>query len=167
MGTYTLKAGASIDVLTPKEHAEEMEKTRKVIRDGLGANVIRGMQQITSDAAGNVGGGINGNGVLLYETPLGYRAGLHRVSIAAPSPYTPVNPVNQGWLGWYKGGPSMASLVMFTPSSGTAVVPFVWSEGNHSAPVFTSGETLVLVGSGLPANLQMGISYQLTLYEVI
>jgi hypothetical protein len=166
MTKHKLQAGVEIDFLSGKEYREEQEKTRHKITRTIEGHFYTGTTQIASDATGNVGGGINGSGVVLYETPVGFLAALHRVSVAAQG-YTPLVPMNTGYLNWYRGGPSSASLVMFTPNTGaTGVLPFVWSEGRASAPVFRPGEILVLNGASLAANTQIGISYQFSLWEV-
>lgn len=166
MAKYELRAGAEIDILTPAEHAKRMDKTDKEFRNSLDGEALTGTQQIATDAAGNVGGGVNGPGVTLYEAPAGMTAHLHRVTMSANG-FTPILPVSSGWLAWYRGAPSSGSLVMFTPSSGTGVIPFVWSEGRHSAPIFRPGEYLVLSGAGLPASLQVGIAFQFTLRKIV
>lgn len=165
MAIYKLQAGAELDVLSPREHDEHIQRSTTAIVKSVEGEYLTSTQQVTVDATGNLGGGPNGNGTLLYETPPGFLAILNRVTMDAQG-YSPNAPMNSGYIKWHRGGPSSGSLVMFTPATGSAVLPFVWSEGRYAAPVFRSGEQLVLVGAGLPVNATIGIAFQFALFEV-
>lgn len=164
MAKFALKAGAEIDVLTSKELKAEVDSIRQQMANGIKRDWFTTGEIVTVDSNGSLGVSPDGNliGVPLYTCPTGRCAELHRIAITANG-YDPSNPLTTGWLQWDRGNPSLTSLIMIV--GGGVTLPTVVVEGTGAA-VVRNGEHIVVSGKGLPANLQLGISLQLRLFDV-
>ncbi len=146
--------------------ANTVENTSKqpLITPGImfGTITRRIVATITTDATGNVGGGMTGAGFPLFDIPTGMSAKLHRTTLTAGQ-YTPLAPLTTGQLAWYWNQPGAGSLVMFLPAGG-AVAPIVITEG-FDASWGSDGDQLVVVGAGLPVNLTLTFTFQVEQLE--
>lgn len=160
-----LVAGAEIDVLSPEEHKAQTDRTLALLKKldkGDPTPLDRGGQLVV-DAAGNLGGGLGGPGQELYKPPVGMYASIHRWALATTS-HTPIAPLNQGWIMFYRGSPSSDALIAFAPAGGsTAVAPYVISEGD-GAKILRNGQPIIALGAGLPANQQIGWTLQIRIW---
>jgi hypothetical protein len=160
-------AGAEADILSEPEYRAGVDAIRgslHKVEDKINGLVPR-LDRLDSavfnaDAAGNVGGGATGPGTAVSACPLGQSAKLHRISLTAAG-FTPTAPLTQGWIAWYRNAPSATGLVMFLPVGTTAVAPVVIVEGQHDAALLRDGDSLVVVGAGLPANQAFGMAFQI------
>jgi hypothetical protein len=165
MAEYELRAGAKVELLSSAEMSDEFDKLRKLLetwRRETAPTIRKASHQLTTDAAGNIGGGISGPEKVIYRCPVGYEAFIHRLRITATG-YTPAAPLTTGQAYIGRNGPSISTVELFLPVSGT-VAPVIITEGSNSAVQLLSGETLVIYGSGLPNNLAMFFGLQLRLW---
>lgn len=162
-----LKAGASIDVLSPKEHKEQTDRLLEELkRAARGPLVDLTSAIVATDAAGALGGGLTGPGIVVYTCPMGRTARLHRFSITTDAA-TPSAPVAAGWLSIYRNQPGPTALVHAFPQPGSAtLLPIVQTWGGETAPVFRSGDRIMLAGAALPVSTKIGVTLQLCLYEL-
>lgn len=170
MATTVLKAGAQIDVLTPadmKHHTDRLvHELSRIARDPV--VLRRGPREvITTDAGGNLGGGAQGPGIELYRCPVGTFAQLQRFSLSAPpgASGSPGTALTTGWVALYVSTPASDALVNFTPQgpAGSVVLPFMFEEGDGAVKI-QNGESLLLVGAGLPASSTYGCLTQVRLW---
>lgn len=83
-----IEAGAEFDALTPGELERELERLRRELHEDLGPGrplLDTFSATPSTDAAGNLGGGLTGNGLPVYTVPTGRIARLHRVALADPT----------------------------------------------------------------------------------
>lgn len=168
MATFELKAGASVDLLTPEELDSTMGPIQELLAaikaDMGGPTVIKGGDEVATDGSGLLGGGLaTGAGHVIFRCPVGYEAFVHRLKVTATG-YTPTVPLTTGEVLICRNGTSIAAMEAFLPVSGV-VAPVVMTEGGTSAIQLLSGETLVVVGDGLPVNTNFFFGLQLRLWK--
>lgn len=165
MGQTELRAGATIELLDKSELHAEVDALKRFLRDldPPPPTVIKATAELTTDGAGNLGGGSSGPGVRIYQTPLGYEAFVHRLRVLAVG-YSPSAPLTTGNVFVSRNGPTLSTVEYFLPTSGT-VAPVIVTDGSNAAVQLVSGETLVAYGSGLPDNLTIFVGLQLRLWK--
>jgi hypothetical protein len=153
-----LRAGATIDLLTPEEHKRDLERVvadfEQHMRDFEGETIIHS-SAFTVDASGGTSTGpYNGYGV--YRVPVGFDAFLTRIAFDF-------------------AGSSAKSTVSVdvrvcadqnTPSTLRAiynVVPAVFEASKSHAPYFGGGSVIVVSMQGMTANTEMYVNTQLIL----
>lgn len=164
MAEYELRAGAKIELVTPEEHREAfrpLEELVKQLKDQT-PTIIKSSAEVSTDSSGNLGGGLAGQGTVVYTCPVGWEAFVHRLRITATG-YTPNSPLTTGQVWISRNGPSISTVEYFLPVSGN-VAPVVMTEGSNSAVQLLSGETLVVWGDGLPDSLNFFFALQLRLW---
>lgn len=171
MGEVKLEAGAMMDLLSGTEYqkgtTDLIGKLDQIVQ-GLAEAQLGDIAQnvtanVTSDGSGNVGGGVNGAGAILWRVPQGFNARLFRGAVATPGS-TPAAPITTGWMAMYADQPGISGLVMFLPVGGV-VAPLVWTDGRHNAAYLADGQQLVVIGAGLPANTQFGFRFTVSLFD--
>jgi hypothetical protein len=171
MATTVLRAGAEIDVLSPGDLEAAVDRVLSHMERGhqLGPTILRRgpRETIVVDGGGNLGGGAAGPGIEIYRCPVGTYAIMHRFSLAASpgASGSPSVPLTAGWVALYVSTPSSDALVTFAPqtSSSTLVLPLVISEGNGAIKI-QNGESIQLVGGGLPPGATLGCLTQIELF---
>jgi hypothetical protein len=160
-----LRAGATVDLLSPDEHHEEMQRVVNAVRELRSPpTIIDHVENVATDAGGLLGGGANGAGEVIYACPPGIaQVRVVRGSVAAPG-FTPAAPLAAGWIVYYRDRPGPGNQAMILPAAGTTVLPVVFTEGDASAIRLRAGERLAVAGEGLPANLRIAFAFQLA-YE--
>lgn len=170
MGRAELKAGAVLDLASGKEldelggricdaiatTAHEPPLTEFVTANGL------------VDAGGALGGGVGGDGLVVFTVPTGRHAQIHRLAIT-DDVATPVAPQAAGWLMGWRNRPGPTSLVYVLPedqpaSAVQSVYPVAIVDGG-SGPVLKDGDKLVFTGAGLVAGRTIGFALQARLWE--
>lgn len=129
-----------------------------VLRTPTPVKIARSVQ---ADDHGCIGSGLDApNPREIWRCPMSTEAWLHRITITSPD-YTPNNPLTEGQL-LFTGG--TGQVIIFTPQPPeTNVLPAQFVEGHLSAPHLSSGETLLLVGDQLPADLLLRVDLQVLL----
>lgn len=121
---------------------------------------IKVSQSFNVSAGGIIGGGLSApSPVSLYSCPLSAEAWLHRIAITAPT-YGPSNPLKTGQIVCL--GSTSGETIFFLPIAGS-IAPIQIVEGRLSAPHLNSGETIGLVGDGLPASISIRVDMQIIL----
>lgn len=167
MGEYELKAGAKIELLDKAELHDEMAELRSVLARMAPRppTIVKAERTLVSDSAGNIGGGITGPGVVVYQCPLGYQGFVHRFRVTATG-YTPSTPLTTGEAWVARNGPTLSTVEFFLPISGV-VAPLVLAEGSNSAVQLGPGERLLLFGGSLPVDLTLFVGLQLRLWRSV
>lgn len=114
----------------------------------------------TTDATGTLGGGIANPlpNLQLYECPVSSEAWVNRITLTAPT-FGPSNPLKTGEIIVFG---SLGEVLVFYPQNGV-IAPVQIVEGKHSAPHLNPGESMMVVGDGLPANQAIRFDLQLIL----
>lgn len=171
---YELRAGASIDLLTPDELRggldEVCSRLLAAYQHANRRNIARHTAAATVDQSGNLGGGYTGPGVELYTCPLGYAARLTRLALT-DSQSTPAAPLNDTAatatppsIQLYRNGVSQDRIELAYPTApGNNVCPVIGHWAEHSAVHLQGGERLYAAGSGLPEGDTIYIALQVTL----
>jgi hypothetical protein len=114
---------------------------------------------VTANSSGTIGGGFTTpNPVLLWQCPMSHEAWINRFTITSPQ-YSPANALTTGEAMFMT---NLSTPVYFLPIGGD-VAPVQINEGRLSAPHFSAGEQLVVVGDALPANVSLRVDLQITL----
>jgi len=157
--------GVDFDTVTPDELEQAVEPIRKAIVSlQRPPDVLRVPATVTTDASGNVGGGANGQGLIIWEVPVGMRADITRVVLAGGG-YTPAAPLTSGWLILCRNAAAAPPDWFWPASASGTLIPSLWenSAGGNAVRV-ASNERLVAVGAGLPANLTFNLTLQIVQY---
>lgn len=162
MGKQKFAIGGELDLLTPAEMGRATDQiTKAVIGLRQAPFVDHEIAVVYTDAGGLLGGGQNGPGLPVYRVPTGRRVDIQRLSLDSPA-YTPATQLTAGWIRATAdaGG---GGLIYLWPGSGTVVLPSLYTDGD-SAPRLNGGQRLMLVGAGLPANLEIVTFLQVRLW---
>jgi hypothetical protein len=164
MAEYELKAGAKIELTSTDEMQAMLSPIEKLLRQAIerAPTIIKTSAEITTDGSGNLGGGLSGPGQIIYTCPAGHEAYVHRLKVTAAG-YTPTSPLTTGNILVCRNANTAATLEQFFPVAGT-VAPVIITEGSHSCMQLGHSETLVVAGTGLPANLNMFLALQIRLW---
>lgn len=82
MADFELRAGAKLSLLSDHESRQEFDRLRRAITAaGFPPTTELVNDVVAVDGNGNLGGGINGQGAVLYQVPTGRTALLHRVQV--------------------------------------------------------------------------------------
>jgi hypothetical protein len=155
--------GAELDLLSPADMGHATDQiTRALIGTRQAPVIDRETTVVFTDAAGNLGGGAQGAGVAVYRVPTGRRVDINRAGLSSPA-YTPATPLATGWIIAAADTGNAPPIYLF-PGSGTTVLPSLYSDVD-SAPRLVGGQRLVLVGAGLPANLEIVVLLQVRLWS--
>ena len=165
MAKTSLRAGESLETLTQTELREELEGFRRAMlsdAEGRVATVICGF---TTDAAGAVNPP-NGSSSAppIYDVNLGWQETIHRLSVSDQA-HTPDNPLSGANIGiaFYRNRIDAANLLYFTPEPGqTWVIPQLFTEGFHTAPVLRGGDLIVVQAKGLAVNTEFSVGLQVS-----
>lgn len=156
MAKTLLRAGAELDILSGEEYRQGNADLIKALErqlKGWGTDkdgyIFRIPCQISADSSGNVKGRVTG-----YDVPQSCDDTIHRVS-CGDSTYTFGNPLTTSGaylelfaeeLGDY------SRLIVATPTSSSAIIPYVYTEGFEGAQRVAAGGRLYARGSGFPDN---------------
>lgn len=168
MARYELRAGAEIDLLTADEMRDALSDTMGKLGDALAAAqpspelVRHEVATGTTDASGNIGGGLAGDGWPVYAVPVGMRAFVHRFLFQVASA-TPTSPLTTGQVLVCRNRPTPTAVEMFLPVSGV-VAPVLVTEGRDTAVQLLSGEKLILAAASLPTATAWSVNMQIRLY---
>lgn len=167
---FKLQAGAEIDLASPEELHAEIDRLCEALAAGDQIPTVETVSaQAVVTAGGVLGGGLNGDGAVIYEVPTGRVARIVRLTLATDT-HTPAAPLAAGWIMASRNKPTPGTLLYMFPGSGGLptpnVLPAVVSDGTTAAAILRSSETLRLSGAGLPANLTIGVLLQLYLDDI-
>ena len=141
---FNLKAGTSVDLLSPHEFSSGVKDLKQAIKSGVPKDYFQQSLSIPSGTGEAV----------LYECPLGSNVEMHRLAISGNG-YTASNPLQTGdVMFWLNGN----SLVNFLPQNGV-VAPVVFFEGT-GAIVIHGGEALTVSYENLTDNLSVFIQFR-------
>jgi hypothetical protein len=163
---FTLKAGGEIDVLTSDELADQIDRLEQALRHETEQPMVRRQStEVTTDASGNISGGIGvgGSANVVYQVPTGYIAFVHRLNSNAPG-YTPAAPLTTGGVIICRNANLVANTEMFLPVSGV-VAPVLFTAGSNSALWLNGGDQLVIGGGGLPVSIPIIFTVQVRLWR--
>jgi hypothetical protein len=162
MGKQKFAIGGELDLLTPAEMGRATDQiTKAVVGLRQAPFVDHQVTVLTVDGAGNLGGGANGAGVPVYRVATGRRCDIQRFSMTAPG-YTPGSQLTSGWI-IASADTGNGPPIYIWPGSGSVVLPSLYTDGD-SAPRLNGGQRLMLVGAGLPANLEIVTFLQVRLW---
>lgn len=153
-----LKAGASIDVLSPSDLREvlrEMLDDMREVREP--ASVFDIELPIVATGAGVV--------VLtqIFDIPMGYACTIHRLHIMAAGA-TPLAPLAAGYLYFSRNDDSPMNVWGFVPPVGTtAVAPYENDWGGDAARFIRGGSGIMVYGAGFAANQRLYVTMQIKL----
>lgn len=159
MAKVSLKAGATLDMLTPEEHAEHLVRLqhyfRDLMRDTEGETISRSADPFTTDATGGTLGLPRGGGGA-YKVPIGYDAYLTRCVV--------------DFEGSNAASPVSCDVRILadqnTPAATRAInntLPSVYEASKSHAPMFRGGQEVVVSIQGGPATTKMYCTVQVIL----
>jgi len=162
MSKQRFAIGAELDLLSPADMGKATnEITRAVVGLRQAPFVDHELTVVSTDGAGNLGGGPLGAGIPVYRVPTGRRVDVQRISLDSPA-YTGSTPLATGWI---KASTDVGGngLIYIWPGQGSTVLPSLYTDGD-SAPRLNGGQRLMLVGAGLPNNLEIIVFLQVRLW---
>ena len=151
----TFAIGGEFDALTPAEFSDSLDKViEKLAKTDVPSTIRQSAIGIT-DASGNLGGGIQGNGIELFQMPLGFHGYLYRLVVmpADGSGFTAAAPISQGYV-YIRRNDADGPTELFLPSGGSQIAPNIY-EGGDTGPDLDNGERLLIIGTGLPNNIEL------------
>jgi len=147
MAHVKLGAGAEFDILSSPEHKAHMESLRQELCNYLeekdGTTEVRAASPFLTDASGNTSSLPEGGGVA-YHTPTGFHAYLLRLSLDYETS-NPDAPVSCG-IKICADAVTPAALRALTNA-----LPNVYSASRSHAPMFRSGQRIIVGVQGGPA----------------
>jgi hypothetical protein len=158
MANVQLRAGANIDILSPKEHKEQLQKVvadfEAHMQQVEGETIIHSSSFPVDGSGGTSTGPYNGYGV--YRVPVGFDAFLTRIAFD------------------FEGSSAKSTVSVDvrvcadqnTPSALRAiynVVPAVFEASKSHAPYFGGGSVIVVSMQGMTASTTMYVNTQLIL----
>ena len=166
MAEIELRAGAKVSLLSTEEYQSGLDKLLEELTNNQAVPTVMHAPPVTAttDASGNLGGGALGNqAVVVYECPVGHQAFVHRIIVDAPTA-TPASPLTAGWMRFCRNAATLSSTEFFLPVQGD-VAPVEADWGSRSAPMLSSGESLVVFGASLGATIQYVFNLQVALWS--
>jgi hypothetical protein len=151
VATVQLKAGATLDFLTPEEHKKQIERVKEDFLDHMrqveGETIVRAGGSFATNAAGATAGQEGNGAVGVYRVPAGYDAFLTRLTLD----YENSNQASGG---------SVTCVVRVCADSDTPAslrtlinaVPNVFSASKSHAPLFRGGQIIVVSIYGGPVS---------------
>jgi len=147
MAHVKLGAGAEFDILSAPEHKADMERLANDLRGFFderdGTTEVRSASPFVTDASGNTSSLPDGGGVA-YHTPTGFHAYLLRLSLDYETS-NPDAPVSCG-IKICADAVTPAALRALTNA-----LPNVYSASRSHAPMFRSGQRIIVGVQGGPA----------------
>ena len=154
-----LSVGAELDLLSPKEHREALEKVVNDFeawqRQSEGETIVRSSGSFALNSSGNTVGPENG-GYGIYRVPAGYDAILTRCSV--------------DYEGSSAASPVSCDLRICadtnTPAALRSIInqiPNVFADGKSHAPLFRGGQHVVVSITGGPASVNVYCTVQVLL----
>lgn len=156
----TLNAGEQFETISPSEMGHLLHPIRhELAKLNAPVDTMRISTAVIVPASGIIAP------TVIYTVPTGRLATVHRIAIDSGSA-TPLVPIAAGWLRFGRDGTDPSQLCYFLPTAGsTAIAPTIITEGNESAVMLRSGQTMQVNGAGLAAGLNLSFSVSVQLWH--